>query len=124
MALEKISMPGSAASVALHTPLATAAPRNHAGDRGAPASLPTQRAEPLGPPTTRRMTGAGGPLNDWDKMIDSAKARGDHKGAAALQVARAKWNIALRRLEPVMLPMVAQQAFYRAARDGVATVAA
>lgn len=120
----------TAASVARPTPLsggATADSPQLAADGGAAANY--QRAEPLGPPTTNRMEGAGGPFNRWDCDIAAAERRGDHHLAAGLREARARVNIyLLQRLEPVWVPTNAQRAMLRmqagAAANGLCTIKA
>lgn len=92
-----------AASAAGQPPMAGAAGRSHTAAYGGVA------AKIYGPLTTHRMTGAGGPFNSWDNRIANLRDRGQHEHAAALQAARAKFNVAFLLLEPVWVPTNGQR---------------
>jgi hypothetical protein len=58
----------------------------------------------FGPPTTRKLSGAGSHMSDWEVMIDRALRHGDDKLASDLRDRRARVNLATGYLEPVFVP--------------------
>jgi hypothetical protein len=71
-----------------------------------------------GPPTTRKLSGAGSPLSDWEVMIDRALRHGDDRLASDLREARARVNLATGYLEDVFVP----DAFGEAVVEGLTEV--
>lgn len=85
----------------------TGEPSNLTAGAGTPNARPF-----LGPLTTNRMDGAGGPHNPWDCKIAAAHRRGNHLLAQRLQSARARINLAFGLLEPVWIPTDSQRAMF------------
>jgi hypothetical protein len=77
----------------------------------------------LGPLTTSDMSGAGGPANQWDRLIAAARRRGDEAAAVQLQADRAKTCLAFGIQEAVWIATPSQAAMFglrsAAARNGV-----
>jgi hypothetical protein len=111
------------------TPSHGTQPSNERATTGEAGVTPLSSVSPTlyGPPTTSKMTGAGGPFSDWDCKIAKALARGDFQAVDELKQARADINIKLlQTLEPVWVPTESQLAIGMmmrvAAVEGVCTL--